>query len=235
MGEINLCNSVGRDATVATESVTRQRRVRWLDEEGRQASSARLLKMPIECGIEALQEDHGDLQAVAEALIAGDPEIDMENTGRFLTETSRVYVDGHRKIIHKVRFEEVIKNPDGSERQRRPRKLLEPNLSGDVPLRWSGKFIQKDEACRKFVFSSKVQLHHINGLTYDFLFAIAKELEERDSLLLLGAGMKSNQPLILRRGGTPYRGFLEGRTDGDRYALILHYSNLELKVPEEQE
>ena len=53
------------------------------------------------------------------------------------------------------------------------------------------------------------------------------------SVMLLGAGPKSNQPLILRRGSTPYRGFLEGRTQGDKYCLILHFSNLELKAPEE--
>jgi hypothetical protein len=61
---------------------------------------------------------------------------------------------------------------------------------------------------------------------------MAKELEEKESLLLVGAGAKSNQPLVFRRGGSSYRGFLEGRTDGDRYALILHLSNMELKAPE---
>ena len=61
----------------------------------------------------------------------------------------------------------------------------------------------------------------------------AKELEEKNSLLLLGAGPKSNQPLIIRRGGSPYRGFLEGRTQGDKYALVLHFSDLELKAPAE--
>ena len=49
--------------------------------------------------------------------------------------------------------------------------------------------------------------------------------------MLLGAGPKSNQPLILRRGGTPYRGFLEGRIQDDKYYLVLHFSNLELRVP----
>ena len=50
--------------------------------------------------------------------------------------------------------------------------------------------------------------------------------------MLLGAGPKGNQPLILRRGSVPYRGFLEGRTQGDKYCLLLHLSNLELKPPE---
>jgi hypothetical protein len=124
-----------------------------------------------------------------------------------------------------------VRNPDGSLRERRPRKVMETNLAGEQPLRWSCVFIKKEVACRKFVLSTKVQLHHTNGLTYDFLFRMAKELEAKDSLMLLGAGPKSNQPLIIRRGGSPYRGFLEGRTEGDKYALILHFSDLELKTP----
>jgi hypothetical protein len=153
--------------------------------------------------------------------------------GRYLRDTSRVYVNADGPIVHKAQFWEIVHNPDGSERERRPRKILESNVSGEAPLRWSGKFIPKDEACRKFVFTGKVQLHHINGLTYDFLFAMAKQLEQKNSLMLVGAGPKSNQPLVLKRGGAPYRGFLEGRTQGDKYCLILHYSNLELKAPEE--
>jgi hypothetical protein len=63
---------------------------------------------------------------------------------------------------------------------------------------------------------------------------MAKELEEAESLLALGAGPKSTLPLVLRRGGSQYRGFLEGRTQGDKYCLLLHLSNLELKAPAEK-
>ena len=231
MGQINIANSAGRDAVVTTESVRSARKVRWIDDRGRQASNARIVKAAIDRDIGALNEQCGSLSQVAQALVEGDPEIDLENTGRFLSNTSRVYIDRHREIVHKVEFWEIVRNPDGSERERRPRKMADPNLASEVPLRWSGVYIDKDEACRKFVFSGKVQLHHINGLTYDFLYAMAKELEANKSLMLIGAGPKSNQPLILRRGSTPYRGFLEGRTDGEKYCLILHFSNLELKVP----
>ena len=48
--------------------------------------------------------------------------------------------------------------------------------------------------------------------------------------MLVGAGPKGNQPLILTRGGQQYRGFLEGRTEGEKYCLILHLSNMELKA-----
>jgi hypothetical protein len=33
----------------------------------------------------------------------------------------------------------------------------------------------------------------------------------------------------MSNGGTPYRAFLEGRVDGDKYALILRLTNMELK------
>lgn len=231
MPEINICDSAGRDAQVAIESVRSPLKVRWVDSQGRQASSARLLKGPLDRDLDALLARYGTLGEISQALIAGDPEIDLENTGRLLRETSRVYVNPERQIVHKVQFWEIVRNPDGSERERRPRKLLEPNLAGEIPLRWSGVFIKREVAIRRFVFSGKVQLHHTNGLTYDFLLGIARQLEEKDSLMLLGAGPKSKEPLILRRGGSPYRGFLEGRTQGDKYALVLHFSDLELKAP----
>ncbi len=231
MGTINILNSAGRDAVVTTESVRSALKVRWVDDKGRQASTVRVVKAAVDRSIEALKDAHGELATVAQLLLDSDPEIDTETTGRVLGDTSRVYVNPKREIVHKVEFFEIIRNPDGSIRDRRPRKMPEPNLAGEVPLRWSGVYIDKAEACRKFVFSGKVQLHHINGLTYDFLYGMAKELETRNALMLLGAGSKSNQPLILRRGSTPYKGFLEGRTQGDKYCLLLHFSNLELKAP----
>jgi hypothetical protein len=232
MGQINICNSAGRDALVTAENVGVAVKVRWLDDHGRQASSVRLLKAPVEKDVASLQSQFGELGLVAKALIESDPEIDLEQTGRFLKETTRVYIGPDRNVVHRAEFWEVVRNPDGSERERRPRKLLDPNIASELPLRWSGKFIQKEEACRKFVFSGKVQLQHINGLTYDFLFGMAKELEDKNSLMFMGAGPKSNQPLVLRRGSSPYRGFLEGRTSGEKYLLVLHLSNLELKAVE---
>jgi hypothetical protein len=231
MPEINISDSGGRDAFVATQSVGTTLKVRWIDGQKRQVNSARLLKAPVANDIEALRIQFGELNDVGKALIESDPEVDLESTGRFLSDTSRVYIDPDRKVVHKVQFFEVVRNPDGSVRERRPRKIMETNLDGEQPLRWSGVYIKREQAIRKFVFVSKVQLNHTNGLTYDFLYRMAQELEAKDSLMLLGAGPKSNQPLIVRRGGSPYRGFLEGRTQGDKYALILHFSDLELKAP----
>jgi hypothetical protein len=74
---------------------------------------------------------------------------------------------------------------------------------------------------------------HINGLTFDFLFEMAKDLDKRDSLLLLRGGEKGNEPIVLNRGGKQYNAFLEGRVKGNAYCLIMHLSNIELKRPKE--
>ncbi|MFK7766767.1 MAG: hypothetical protein AB8B55_06060 [Mariniblastus sp.] len=234
MPEINICNSVGRDAVVNMESVNTPLRVRWLDSKNRQARNIRVLKSTIDHDIDALVNSQEGLGNVAQALIDGDPEINLESVGSFLSATSRVFVDKERKLVHRIQQFEIVKDPFGKEKDRRPRTAVQPNVSSDTPLSWTGTFLKKRDVVRKFVFASKMQLMHINGLTYDFLYGMAQDLEERKSMMLLGAGPKSNQPLILRRGSTPYRGFLEGRTKGDKYCLILHLSNLELKSPEKQ-
>lgn len=234
MPEINLTNPAGRDAVVGLTSVRHKVNVRWLDEKSRQANSARVLRAPVSRDFDALMNGKESASEVGQAILEGDPEIDFELTGSFLRETSRVYINQSRSLVHKVQQWEIIRKPDGTERERRPRVMTQTNISGEVPpLKWTGVLIKKSDAIRKFVFSGKMQLYHVSGLTYDFLYGIAKELEEKQSLLALGAGPKGNQPLVLRRGGTTYRGFLEGRTDGDRYCLILHLTNLELKLPSE--
>lgn len=233
MGAINLSNSKGRDAVVNTEAVRAPLRVRWLDEKGRSTKLVRVVKATAAHDVAALVKAAGGLEQVVDALIAGDPEIDLEAFGKALGETSRVYVGGDGAIMHRVQEIEVVRNPDGTERERRPRRPAEPNTATETPLKWSGKMMKKSEVFNRFVFASKLQIVHVNGLTYDFLFTMARELEAADSVMLVGAGPKSANPLVFQRNGTPYRGFLEGRTQGDRYCLVLHLSNMELKAPAE--
>jgi len=233
MPDVSLTNSQGRDAQVVAESVRIPVRIRWVDDQNRQASSARLLKGTIDRDFEALLEQAGSPDKVGDALISGDPELDIESAGSFLRDTSRVYYNSDRKTVFSVTQMEIVRNPDGTEKTRRPKKQPSPNVGAEQPLLWSGKFLPKKDVYNKFVMVAKLQLHHINGLTYDFLYGIAKDLEKKDSLLLMGGGPKANQPIVLRRGSVPYRGFLEGRTKGDEYCLLLHLSNMELKAPED--
>jgi hypothetical protein len=236
MPELTLCNAAGRDAQVALESVRIPVRIRRLDRAGRQVASARILKGTLARGYGALfnqyaGDGHGD--PLADMLIAADPEIDKEAVGMFLRDTKRVYVDAAGQVAKAVVHQEIVKNPDGTGKLRRPHVLLGSNIH--AKLNWSGKLIDRAKAVHSYVFSGVRQILHVNGLTFDFLHAIAKELEEKDSLLLVGAGPKANQPLVLRRGALPYRGFLEGRTNSDSYLLLLHLSNLELKSPKKSE
>lgn len=207
-----------------------RRSIRYLNEKGRPVSTRKLLKTDVEHDLPVLLKKSKKIEKVADALINGDPEIDIESFGMFLSDLSRVYVTA-KGIVHLIEEIEVIYNPDGTERERRPRIKEPQNMNGEYPMRWTGKFIKKDEAIHKFVFTNKKQLVHVNGLTFDFLFDMAKELAEKDALLLLRGGEKGNEPLIMNRGGKPYNAFLEGRVKGDAYCLILHLSNLELKRP----
>ena len=236
MPEINLCNSAGRDAVVNMETVVVPLQVRWIDPEGRQAQNVRFLKSTLDQDIDALRaaaDEHG--KEVSDLLVESDMDVDLEVAGSFLLNTSRVYINQDNQIVHKATQYEVLKNPDGSLREERLAQRADQNVSGEIPLGWSGIYMKKSEAVRKFVFANKLQLSHINGLTYDFLYGIAKDLEQRNSMMLVGGGPKCNQPLILRRGSLPYRGFLEGRTRGESYLLLLHLSNLELKFPESKD
>src|SRR5580765_6364872 len=127
MATINIANSNGRDAVVGSLSVLKPVKVRWLDEQGRQIQSGRVMKAHAAHDLTALESKAGGREKVAQTLIDGDPEIDMENFGAMLRESSRVFVNPEGKIVHKVRQFEVIKNPDGTERERRPRKIAQPN------------------------------------------------------------------------------------------------------------
>lgn len=231
---INISNAKRRDAVVALEGLLPKREISYLDEEGKRISTRKLLKSDVEHDLPKLLKRRKKLESVAKALIKEDPEIDIEQVGMFLQDTSRVYVSP-RGIVHVVDEFEVIKGTDGKVKDRRPRKKELQNINTDIPLKWTGKYIKKEEALHRFVFTNKKQLVHINGLTFDFLYQIAKDLDKRKSLLLLRAGEKGDKPIVMNRGGKAYNAFLEGRVKEDSYCLILHLSNMELKKPENLE
>jgi hypothetical protein len=232
MAEINLADSRGRDAVVSAESVTIAHEYRWIDEEGAQATSRKILRATMAQDFETMKDKFGGIEELGAAMISDDPEVNIEMFGTFLEDTARVYVDTDNAIVHKVTAWDIVKDPEGNEKERRPKKTEEPNVATETPLKWTEKLFKKSEVYNRFVFAQKLQIQHVNGLTYDFLYTMAKELEEQDSLLLVAGGANGNKPLVFRRSGTAYRGFLEGRTDGDKYALVLHLSNMELKKPE---
>jgi len=229
MPNINLSDKRNRDAVVKAESIGVDEPLRYLGPKGGQTSTRRVLKSTTIHDYEALQERYGDAESISQALIDGDPEVDIERFGQFLWNTSKVFVSPDEELVFRVQQTEVVRDTRGKLITKRNRESDEPNVDAEIPLRWTGKLIPKTDAIRRFVFTAKLQVVHINGLTYDFLFAMAEELAKDNSLMLLGAGEDGKQPLIFRRGSIPYRAFLEGRVDDKRYTLLLHLSNMELK------
>lgn len=232
MRGIHIANAKRRDAEVAFEARAFRREVYTVLQDGRRKRNVRILKSTVDLDEEALARQFGDWDAVAEALVAGDPEIDTELIGRKLVRTHRLWVDGAHRIAYRVNLYRAVFNPDGSLRERRDVNKLPSNVNREFPLRWTGKLFPRGEAVRRFAFTRSYQIRHINGATFDFLYAMAQELDEQDALVLVGGGERGTEPILLSRGGQPYRGFLEGRIREDRYQLILHLSDIELKTPE---
>ncbi len=236
MANINLTDPRKRDAVVKAESISPRSRVRYIGPKGGASYTRKVLKSTVDHDYDSLiEQTKDDPEKLAKLLIESDIEVDTEVFGRFLWNVSRVYINDDEEVTYRIQQNEVIYSPEGKFKERRQRERDEANVDTDIPLTWTGKKIAKSDAIRSYVFSSKLQIVHINGLTYDFLYGMAKELSELNSLMLLGGGKSGKEPLVFRRGSTAYRGFLEGRIKDDCYILLLHLSNAELKSPQANE
>ena len=168
----------------------------------------------------------------AKELIKADPEVDFERVGTLVEHTQSIYLDGAGQVMYAdPRFVELIVNADGTEKERRDPVDVASNVNVEEPVRWTGRKVPIKDAVRRFSFRRSLQLQHVNGLTFDYLHQMAKELEHSQSLILLGTGEKGSGPLVFQANGRPYRGFLSGRTKGKSYKLMLHLSDMELKRP----
>ena len=169
----------------------------------------------------------------AEQLIQGDPEIDFEVVGQFIEGTQSILISSiGEPLFVAPKIVEISYDADGSETERRDPVDVPATVNDTIPLRWTGRKIPKADAVRKFAFRRSLQLRHVDGVTFDFLFGMAKELADENVLMLLGSGESGKEPLIMQVNSLPYRGFLDGRVNGNEYILLLHLSNMELKKPE---
>ena len=170
-------------------------------------------------------------------LIDGNPELDLGLAGRMIRDATAVYLDPtapETAIATDFKEVEVVYSVEGQEKERRPRVFRTANVDTTVPLKIVRRMPTKD-CLTRFVFRSMQQLVHTDGLTFDFLYGLAKSLQESQSMALVGAGPKGAGPLVLRDGGMPFRGFLYGELEGSgeaaRYRLLLLLSDQELKRP----
>ncbi len=228
---ISLTDSQQRDAQVALESSKPQAKHHQSGPQGEEVHLERLIKTTESTSFEALLRAHGKPEALSALLVAGDPEIDVEQVGRRLRNATRVHLRQDGSVLYAARVMQVVYGPDDVEKSRADFSDTPANVGEDAPaLPWTGRLMALDEVVRRFVCARAFRIRHVNGLTFDFLFGIAKTLHEAGKLLYVGAGAKGQSPLIFTLNGTPFRGFLEGRVEGDSYLLVLHCSNLELKT-----
>lgn len=233
MRQIHIANAAGRDATV-TYATPPKPPMPKPGLVGQEIEFRRYLVATPDTMHETLQESLEE--DYFQQIIDGDPEIDLEKVGRRFSPVARVYLSSNGDVMHAVpTMVEVIYNPDGSERERRDPQDVPGNVNADLPVTWTGKKMSKRDAVRRFAFTRTVSLAHTDGLSFDFLQGMAKELADSDQMVLIGAGKGGKQPLVLQENGSPYRAFLEGRVDGDKFALLLHLSHMELKRPAEKE
>ena len=230
MRKIRLSNSKQRDTELGFVAKPSKKTIKTVLKNGNDKIVTSILRSTMDTNLDSLVEKYGD--NISDALINGDPEIDIEKVGMKLKKLNRIYVDKENKLVFRIKEIEITKNPKGEEIKRAPLKenyKLSNINTEDYPIKWTGKFIPKKVAVKMFVFSKHYQIHHVDGLSFDFLYNMATELEKKRSLMFVGAGKKGKEGIIITGGGTPYKGFLEGRIKGDTYLLILHLTNLEIK------
>ena len=228
--KIWLVDHRGRNAVVALVSRQRDGGRQYADAHGATVRFCRVVKCTQDTDWEKLRSEHGDPELIAQALLTGDPEVDMESVGRKTGPCDRVYVDGQGKPLYSARPMEVLCDRDGVETARRDPVDVPSNLVPDSPPVWSGKLVSRDEVLRRYAFTLTWQVRHTNALEYDFLHGLAAYLEQHDSLVLVGSGPWGTGPLITERNATPMKGFLDGRVAGDKYLLVLHLASFELRA-----
>ena len=229
MTSIHVTNAKGRDATVGLSTVKALPSPRM----GLPGASVvfRRYVASVEAGTDAaLKTALGD--DYAKRLIEADPDVDIERVGMLVEQTQTVFLDGDGRVMYAdPKFIELVLNPDGTEKERRDPVDAVANVNAELPVRWTGRKVPIKDAVRRFSFRRALQLQHVDGLTFDYLYEMAKELEDAKSLMLVGTGEKGAGALIFQANGRQYRGFLEGKTKGKSYSLKLHLSDMELKKP----
>ena len=220
------------DAEITFKSIKKGNQIYMALENGEKPTNKRVLKLTKENSLDFLigkkNPSDNDFSDFSERLIQKDDEIDFELFGKFIDKVDKIYTNQDLKPVFNVNISEQIIDPKGEIVEEKEKAYSRSNINGNSIVKWTGKYIPKKKLFNKVVLSRKYQLKHINGLTFDFLYKIAKDLQEKDSFMMLGGG-KGNEPLIINDGGKPYRAFLEGRIKEKSYILIMHLSNQEYK------
>jgi hypothetical protein len=225
--EIYIANEKNRDANVKFVSLIKEADPLYKF-KNKPVKSRKILINSNETSDESLKNKYKD--KIADKILKEDIDVDIEYAGKFIGDLDRIFLNAKSEILYSPpKIKDVFYNTKGEEIKKEDPKELMANIKNDSPpIKWTGKFFKREDVLKKFVITKSIQLKHVDGLTYEFLYDMAKTLDDKKSLVLLGGG-NGKDPLIFQTNGTPYRGFLDGRIKKKQYQLILRLSNMELK------
>ena len=231
---IRLADHMGRDATVLLVPVGESVKYKHQDTNGNSVHSVRRVRATSSTCTDALYAKYSDPDELSRALIAGDPDIDIEMTGRVTGPCDRVHIDGDGQILYAPSVMEVRYAPDGLECERRPITVRASNLITPTAPVWSGVLLPRADLVKNYALTRGYQVMHTNALEFDFLFGIASFLDERKTAVQVGSGRRGSGPLIFERNGLSFRGFLDGRIQADAMRLVLYLAAFDLTTQEQR-
>ena len=226
--EIHIANEKKRDANVRFVSLIKESDPKFAY-KGKRIKNSRLLINSNETSEDNLIKKFKN--KLAQKILEEDVDLDIEYAGKYIGDIDRILFNSKNEILYTPpKIKEVVFNKEGKEIKKQNPKEIVPNVRDDTPpLKWTGKFFKREEILKKFVITKSIQLRHVDGLTFEFLYDMAKTLNNKKSLMFIGGGKSGKDPLIFQTNGNPYRGFLDGRINKKQYQLILRLSNMELK------
>jgi hypothetical protein len=237
--EIHLTNEDPRQDTKVRSYARKRKQVRILQsKEGKELKNVKVALFSYENPF--LEEMLKDADLHREFLDF-DRELDLEVAGKLIGRTSQILLNSEYQLCYNFTEYEIKRNREGKiipcetcgeiYCEHRIKRQTKANIDLDrQPVRWiSVMMIDKLKVIKTWSFSQSYQIRHVDGLTYKHLYDMAKILHESNKMVLM-APIEQHQPqkLVLRNAGKPFYGWLEGRIQGDKYALILHRTTLKL-------
>ena len=226
--EIHIANEKKRDANVRFVSLIKESDPKFAY-KGKSIKNSRLLISSDETSEDNLIKKYKN--NLSQKILEEDVDLDIEYAGKYIGDIDRILFNSKNEILYSPpKIKEVVFNKEGKEIKKQNPKEIVPNVRDDTPpLKWTGKFFKREDILKKFVITKSIQLRHVDGLTFQFLYDMAKTLDNKKSLMFIGGGKSGKDPLIFQTNGNPYRGFIDGRISKNQYQLILRLSNMELK------
>lgn len=175
---------------------------------------------------------------VFDLLKDNDKEINFEECGRHIKDLRIVTVDQNYTPVFNYK---LVKKKEEISKDYFPTKA---NVNVEkMPLILLYKDLtSKKEAFEKYIFTKNYYIKQMNRNQYKDLYFLAEKLANSNKMMRVKALSESMEELnpkikgnaiIIKGSGKPYPiAFIEGRIEGDKYALILHLAFRESKIPE---